>query len=523
MRRVSFLVLMMMLTLAVVPASAMNLYSYDLDSLAFMSPDIVEAKAVRSFTGSHNLLLFEMKITAVHKGGMKVGDSVTVAAMDFYRLAKLFESNDHEADALTGHEFFLFLVKAKSAFAFEVPENANIYMTVPSGLKLVSSQGVKGFRQMENPGPYRVEYENPQGKKSFPSLDEFREKLKAGIKKSDGIAERLKTLALPKDAPWVLQVLRERPHTRYFFDRDDIGEELSVRLANSHDFDALAEAAPIKLCRECTRILMRGFGIPQGREALLKKMGDPAEPMEKRVALAKGFFGVGSNYALEISGITRDALGKETGEATPQNAAYLTRAAQVAADNEKSEELCAALVRNIGACINLHMPRPVTLTGDRGSKGEPSPDEEGAVTILKKLHPSTKSELLKYEIEYFMQSFNLEEYKALHSKCGPVLSIARRLEVLAPVPGKLIYDFDIHVLEDNEADKQHLTFVNTATGQRFESLVDFGVPHHPGSGPRGGNVVSLPKDLPHGKYHIHLEFLEGKKVVSTGYGFEMEL
>ena len=65
----------------------MNLYTYDLDSLVYMSPQIIEGK----LGGTHrtnNVTVWEIKISAVHKGGLKVGRFIDLTALDFYRVSK---------------------------------------------------------------------------------------------------------------------------------------------------------------------------------------------------------------------------------------------------------------------------------------------------------------------------------------------------------------------------------------------------------------------------------------------------
>src|ERR1700733_3566946 len=55
----------------------MDLYTYDLDSLIYMSPQIVEGK-LGSEHRTNNVTVRELKISAVHKGILKAGQSIDV-------------------------------------------------------------------------------------------------------------------------------------------------------------------------------------------------------------------------------------------------------------------------------------------------------------------------------------------------------------------------------------------------------------------------------------------------------------
>ena len=67
---------------------AKMLYVYDLDSLIFLSTDVAEAEITRSY----DINLIDVKITLVHKGGLKKGETVAVHA-DGYRKRKKDDPN----------------------------------------------------------------------------------------------------------------------------------------------------------------------------------------------------------------------------------------------------------------------------------------------------------------------------------------------------------------------------------------------------------------------------------------------
>src|SRR5262249_55062742 len=54
------------------------LYVYDRDSLVYLSTDVVEGEIVRSYK-ANEVILVEVKVTLVHKGGFKKGQTVVLA------------------------------------------------------------------------------------------------------------------------------------------------------------------------------------------------------------------------------------------------------------------------------------------------------------------------------------------------------------------------------------------------------------------------------------------------------------
>ena len=53
-----------------------------------------------------------------------------------------------------GEKVLLFLGPARSSFAFEIPTDAAVYVTVPSGMRVKIEGRAVGFSQQSNPGPY---------------------------------------------------------------------------------------------------------------------------------------------------------------------------------------------------------------------------------------------------------------------------------------------------------------------------------------------------------------------------------
>ena len=109
------------------PVCAMDQLSYDLDSLVYMSSDIVDADLGASHMDG-NVGVTDATVTHVYRGQFKVGQVVKVTALDFFDIPK--------ASHVT-----LFLAKAHAVFLYDIPKDADIYWPAPSGVKLLDQAG----------------------------------------------------------------------------------------------------------------------------------------------------------------------------------------------------------------------------------------------------------------------------------------------------------------------------------------------------------------------------------------------
>src|SRR6185437_8392639 len=99
-----------------------------------------------------NNTVWPFEITTVHKGSLKVGQSINLTALEFFQVyGKGYSGNHHlkEDDKL-----FFFGDLAKSAFLYPISTNAVIYWPAPSGIRLVVGEKAVEFYQISNPGPY---------------------------------------------------------------------------------------------------------------------------------------------------------------------------------------------------------------------------------------------------------------------------------------------------------------------------------------------------------------------------------
>ena len=121
----------------------MNLYTYDLDSLVYMSPEIVEGKLGNEHS-TNNVPVQSLKISAAHRGRLQVGQSIDVTALDFYSVShKGFWGGDKLKD---GDQVFLFLDRVKNTFLY--PQRANTWMSYAAVGRLAGkpSGGSPGLR-----------------------------------------------------------------------------------------------------------------------------------------------------------------------------------------------------------------------------------------------------------------------------------------------------------------------------------------------------------------------------------------
>jgi hypothetical protein len=80
------LIAVVILSFAAFPAriQAETVYAYDLDSLVHLSTDVAEVEITRRYK-ANELELIDVKVTLVHKGGFKKGQSIVVLGADSYR------------------------------------------------------------------------------------------------------------------------------------------------------------------------------------------------------------------------------------------------------------------------------------------------------------------------------------------------------------------------------------------------------------------------------------------------------
>ena len=510
--------LSLVILLAVVaPVGARMLYVYDLDSLCFLSTDVFEGEVVRRYE-AHNLELLDVKLTAVHKGALKPGGTVVVAA-DVYRKPKPAEPfNTTVLDR--GDRLIVFASRGKFSFQPAVPDDAVIYLPSAGGVRLIVAGQVFAFAQADNPGPYVARpVEAAKGKPL--TVEALRDQVRDAVQRTDRLAAELEERKGPDDAPWLLDLLAQRAKSRgerwpdEWGRRDYLAELVAVRLANFHDPETLARALPLSPDYHIARTLERGFGTPRGREFLLARVGDAKLPMEARLRYARAVAGADAVYASTLTEIGTSGH-RHVGDPAPDNSEYLTRIAKLAHENRRHEELCLSLLRALdwfGQGI-IQSKRPPMLS-----------DYRGALSVLKELYDAGASAEVKFVIER-ITARDPEAFAHLGSPAGKFLSLLRRAD-----PAKYTklekrgliyeYEYDTSQLDKEVMVRPTLVLVHAQTGRRHELPSGRELRGWQAGG--GSGVVELPADLPAGRYRVFFELREGGKVVSAGHGFEADL
>ena len=108
------------------PVRAMDMCSYDLDSLVYLSSDVVDAEPV-SVPSENSADITSVKVTHVYLGHFHVGDTVKVTALGFFRIERpsknLVVLGEGGRRIGVGDHLTLFLAKAHSVFLYDVPKN----------------------------------------------------------------------------------------------------------------------------------------------------------------------------------------------------------------------------------------------------------------------------------------------------------------------------------------------------------------------------------------------------------------
>lgn len=136
-----------------------------------------------------------------------------------------------------------------------------------------------------------------------------------------------------------------------------------------------------------------------------------------------------------------------------------------------------------------------------------------AASILKSFSEKTDSEEAKYQIDLIFGEFSGEKEGIISIlKFGNYDDSARRLN----------YHYDILVWAGTNLTTE-VVFRNVKTGQRWSapSNLDVKLSGHTQAG--GIKDVTLPKDLPKGRYRVFYEFSQDGKLVCPSHFFETDL
>jgi hypothetical protein len=140
-----------------------------------------------------------------------------------------YSKDSSRGEFKTGDHLIVFIEPASSDWQKQgIP-----FWPVPSGIKLIEQDRVKGMVQLNNPGPYEACLD--QG-----SLSDFKDELKISMKKMKVFAAEFAKNR--SNAKWLLQELEARPIRETEASRDQIAIVLCQALAKTADIRAIDEA-----------------------------------------------------------------------------------------------------------------------------------------------------------------------------------------------------------------------------------------------------------------------------------------
>ncbi|MFN8553803.1 MAG: hypothetical protein U0103_20205 [Candidatus Obscuribacterales bacterium] len=218
--------------------------SYDLDSLVYLSTDVLKVKVdsveKRNYIDRLNVRIQRVFLSA----GTKFGENIEVGFSAYSKVSGPFTK---------GETLFIFIEPARKEW---LAQGIN-YWPVPSGVKVVVGEKVTGMLQNSNPGPYVNDID--EGK-----VTPFCEKLSHVVEWVTNFKLKLKTNE--KNATWLLAQLKQRSNPKEGW-RDQIAVQLCRALANTGDRRAIQSALAIRTDQYERQILESGPGAVNRQEA----------------------------------------------------------------------------------------------------------------------------------------------------------------------------------------------------------------------------------------------------------------
>lgn len=215
------------LVIFLLPATtlAMNLLHYDLDSLVYLSTDIVVADVSKDAQGK-----FTATVTETLYGALQPGDKLDALTPFLTFFQPLTD----------GQQVVLFLDRRPRQYDFFHQDAAKSPFAVPpSGVYLIDQyQHVHEYFQQNNPGPYVAqgymffpEHTEPTEKDdlALPSLDEVKARIAATVKSVQPIRAYLEKPVTRGDVPGLMKLLASRPRSRDLPGANDDGCDRCAR------------------------------------------------------------------------------------------------------------------------------------------------------------------------------------------------------------------------------------------------------------------------------------------------------
>lgn len=482
---------------------ALDMPHYNLDSLTYMSTDIVVAdisiRKERTFTATVIQSLY---------GNIPEGERLETLS-DFLQFFCPMEDRQR---------IILFLDRRPHQISFLFPEAAKSpFVVPPSGVYLIDEyQHVHEYYQQNNPGPYEAQgyhcfvgRSNPTKEQDLdlPSFAEMQVRISESLEKVQPFRRLLDKSATRDDVPRLLTLRKSRPS---FGDlcangqKDAILERISSQLRSLNDPELLLIVDPIGVL-DAVEFVTRPDGNSDGKYTaarvryLIETFSNKSIDLQPRVTSAEILLNLSKFHAAStrspekppsdnpwLASVVVEILRKAT-------AIFVSRS-----ENPQLRALCLQLL--------------------------PADDAATQATI-RKVYSEEKSQELRFAIEQQFLDLGDEVYQSLNPPGGPAASIVRRRterDCFTSSSGNIAFiatyqqrkDWYRYVIDGSLT--QSFVLTNLHTGQR--TTIGRTRPMW-SSGAKGEDWTEMnqPTGLATGKYVLAFEFSRAGQVVSSGY------
>jgi hypothetical protein len=513
--KISPAVFLAVLMVAMAPScDAMDLHTYDLDSLIYWSTDIAIATLVDTSSSPSEAPTEAIVISPLH-GSLHAGDKLS---------GLNYQLGFFSPRLSTGKKFILFLDHHPRQAVFGKPHSGMIpYTILPGGLYLIDDhQHVHQYFQESDEGPYVDEANEVSlwtGARSIelPTLDSVEREIIERLKYVDSLRVLLDKKPTVGDIPALLSLLKTRIDNRFFGGplTDAIPDKIVSNLVAIGDRPSLLEAYQI---------------LPDGRIDFY----------------FSGRYSTDKNYRRNSVSYLSSVLSSKT-EALPCRISAVEILFDM--ENVRMRRVRPEAVLATDSFQEIHAEaKKIFVDGAEDARLRivclgglylKTPDD---AKVASEAYLSTESTSLKFAIEEAFLGIGVSAYEALHSPCGPVSSLVsiRSEKDFQQLPhaGAIrfwvkhneepnFYDEEFKDVRGPNALDQNEYFIltNRRTKSSFQFKPQWGWGGWKGwnSGSDGENYVDIAEktDLPPGDYELAYQFSRGGKVVSTGYPLEL--
>jgi len=487
---------------------AMDLHHYDLHSLVYMSTDIVIANL--SQQADHTLVA---TVTQTLYGSLHRGQ----------QLDKLSPFLIFFAPMEDGMQVILFLDRRPHAYDFFHSEAAKSGFAIPpSGVYLVDAyEHVHEYYQLDNPGPYVAqgyafyfEKHTPTREQdlALPSLEEVRSRIRAAIKAVEPRRPLLDRVAVPEDAPALLDLADTTSQTRQdcaLRMAEAVRERAIVQIGSLHDPELLLKAyalagAVLPLNYEF-EFIESGASTPHKQQArvryLIETLSDKKQDAALRVVAVKILLSLSKVHSGPQNGPSK-VLPIDS-YLLASSATRIESTSKAIFDDDSQDprlrELCLQF---------LSLDRPETIAD------------------IKRVYARTRSKSLRFAIE---KSFLLESdalYQSLNPPGGPITGVVTSVPQSGCArrsTGGIAFQLDYQEQRKSEPNTgRRPVMTNLLTGQRYiENIRTF---DEWGNSLREGHLefeFNAISDFPAGNYSLVMETMRGDEVLSTSYELKL--